>query len=124
MSTPTRWQEFPQAPSPGAFLCALDELADGQARMLTLGEGEKPFRLLILRSGEQLYGYVNACAHFGVPLAARQEQLLYKPHETLTCNVHYARFRWQDGYCYHGDCEGDSLVPVPLTVKDGAILIA
>jgi len=47
-------------------------------------------------------------------LAARQEQLIFKPHASITCNVHYARYRWADGVCEWGECEGESLLPVPL----------
>ena len=69
--------------------------------------------------------YVNRCAHFGVPLAARQEQLIFKPHTSITCNVHYARYRWADGVCESGECEGESLIAVPLDVRaDGTIHIA
>ena len=84
----------------------------------------KPFRLLVLRSGETVLGYVNRCAHFGVPLAATQEQLIFKPHVSISCNVHYARYRWQDGICDFGDCEGESLLAVPIKIRDGKIVIA
>lgn len=124
MGEASTWDQFPNAPARGAALCPAEQVADGQALMLALGESEKPFRLILARSGERLFAYVNACAHFGVPLAARQEQLRFGPHEYLMCNVHYARFRWQDGYCYRGDCEGDSLVPVPVVERDGLVHIA
>lgn len=79
------------------------------------------FRLLVLRSGDQCYGYENYCPHFGVPLAERDEQLILSPHKSISCNTHYARFRWHDGFCEFGDCEGESLVPVPLTLQGGLL---
>jgi nitrite reductase/ring-hydroxylating ferredoxin subunit len=104
-----------------------DALADGQATLLALDTGggaEQPFRLLLLRSGLAVHAFVNRCAHFGVPLAARQEHLIQTPLVSLTCNVHYARYRWADGVCEWGDCEGESLIPVPLDVdRDGTIRI-
>ena len=88
-------------------------------------DGPHPFRVLLLRSGEEVKAYVNRCAHFGVPLAARQEQLLFKPHVSITCNVHYARYRWADGVCESGDCEGESLIAIPVVVDaQGHIRIA
>jgi nitrite reductase/ring-hydroxylating ferredoxin subunit len=128
---PKYWSQLPHAPAAGVLVCALNDLADGGVAMFEFGprfgSGEapdKPFRLLVLRSGESVLGYVNRCAHFGVPLAANVEQLIYKPHISISCNVHYARYRWQDGVCEFGDCEGESLLAVPLGVRDGNVEIA
>lgn len=120
MSTPAEprhWHELPRAPAPGTELCSVHSLTDGEPMMLELDTGggpAKPFRLLLLRSGPQVTAFVNRCAHFGVPLAAKQAQLIFKPHTSITCNVHYARYRWADGVCESGECEGESLMPVPL----------
>ncbi|MBL8509784.1 Rieske (2Fe-2S) protein [Chitinimonas sp. JJ19] len=120
---PQHWTQVPHAPSPGAPVCALADLVDGVATMRTLGVAAMPFHLLLLRSGEVVYGYVNRCAHFGVPLAKQQEQLIFKPHESVSCNVHYARYRWQDGVCVAGECTGAALLAVPLCVQDGVVLV-
>ena len=115
--TPPHWTTLPHAPAPGTRLATLADLPDGQPTMLALDTGGgpgQPFRLLLLRSGAQVTAFVNRCAHFGVPLAEKQSQLIFKPHATITCNVHYARYRWLDGVCDAGDCAGESLMPVPL----------
>lgn len=75
---------------------------------------ERPFSVLLLVHEGGLRAYVNRCAHFGVPLAARVEQLIHDPGVSVTCNVHYARFRWNDGVCDRGDCEGDRLISIAL----------
>lgn len=131
MSTPTQprhWHELPHAPAPGTPLCSMHSLTDGHATLLELDTGGgpiQPFRLILLRSGAQVTAFVNRCAHFGVPLAAKQAQLIFKPHASITCNVHYARYRWADGVCEAGDCEGESLMPVPLEqLADGQLQIA
>jgi nitrite reductase/ring-hydroxylating ferredoxin subunit len=124
------WHTLPHAPAPGTLLGLRDALVDGQALMHQVFAAsdpaqQHPFRILLLRSGKEVKAYVNRCAHFGVPLAARQDQLQFQPHTSLTCNVHYARFRWSDGVCDRGDCEGDSLIAIPVDVDaDGAIRIA
>ena len=98
--------------------------------MLALDPGtdstsQTPFRMLLLRKGSEVHAFVNRCPHFGVPLAARQEQLLQQPLASLTCNVHYARFRWSDGLCESGECVGESLIPVALVVSaSGQVCIA
>lgn len=117
------WQRLPHAPRPGDRLCALADVADGGVLMLTRGDGDTPFRLLVLRSGDRVYGYLNRCAHFGVPLADTPEHLIFKAHETISCNVHYARYEWRDGRCLAGECAGERLVALPLRVSDGEIYI-
>lgn len=87
-------------------------------------EAGSDFKLLVLRSGLQVHAFANRCAHFGVPLAAKPEQLISTPLKSLTCNVHYARYRWADGSCEAGECDGESLVAVPLFVRaDGMVCI-
>lgn len=115
--TPQHWFELPHAPAPGTPLCTWQGLTDGQPTLMELDTGggpTKPFRLMLLRNGTQVTAFVNRCPHFGVPLAAKQAQLIFKPQISITCNVHYARFRWSDGLCEAGDCEGESLMAVPL----------
>jgi nitrite reductase/ring-hydroxylating ferredoxin subunit len=118
------WHELPHAPAASSRLADLTELPDGGAHFLGFGPDAAPFRLVLLRSGEKVYGYVNRCAHFGVPLTAKKEHLILKPHESISCNVHYARFRWQDGFCVSGDCAGESLIAVPVVVRDGVVYVA
>ena len=117
---PSQWHEVPQAPGIGTVLGQLGALSDGHASMHVLDNtatpNDKPFRYLLLRSGTVVKAYVNRCAHFGVPLAARQDLLIFKPHVSVSCNVHYARYRWADGVCESGDCAGEALLPIPLDV--------
>ena len=76
--------------------------------------------------GAQEFAVISVQDHGpGVPLAERQDLLIFQPHTSVTCNVHYARYRWDDGVCIAGDCEGESLLPIPVTVDDaGRICIA
>lgn len=105
-------------------MAAWSELADGGAVFWSHGEGNSAFRLLVLRSGDEVFGYVNRCAHFGVPLAGKIEQLIHVPHQSFSCNVHYARYGWRDGRCVSGECDGEGLLPVPLEVSAGMVRIS
>lgn len=118
----TAWCDLPGAPASGSPVCALADLPDGGGRMLRLGPAAFP--LLVLRDGERCLGYVNRCPHFGVPLAQRDDQLILEPRRWVKCNTHYARFRWEDGYCDSGDCAGESLLAVPLMVTAGEVRLA
>lgn len=108
------WRTLPNAPARGDRLCAFTDLKDGEAKMLNLGEGKAAFPVLLARSGEVVFAYLNRCAHFGVPLAQQAHHLLYTPHQHIECNVHYARYNWQDGRCVSGECAGESLQPIPV----------
>ena len=127
-NSPQHWFDLPRAPLPGTALGSVHALPDSQATLFALdtGGGEaQPFRLLLLRDGEQVRAFVNRCPHFGVPLAAKQSLLISKPGTSITCNVHYARFRWSDGVCESGECVGEGLITVPLTISaDGQLTIA
>lgn len=129
-STTLHWQQLPHAPAPGTVLGHSDTLEDGQVRMHTLfanpdANPPQPFAVLLLKSGARITAFANRCAHFGVPLAAKQQQLIFQPHTSITCNVHYARYRWSDGVCDQGDCVGESLIPIPVAVDgDGTLRIA
>ena len=120
---PLTWHSLPHVPPVGTLVGTVDTLVDGQAILRLLPAGAdtaqaKPFGIVLLRSANKVTAFVNRCAHFGVPLASRQEQLIFKPHQSLSCNVHYARYRWSDGVCEYGDCEGESLIAVPLRVSE------
>jgi nitrite reductase/ring-hydroxylating ferredoxin subunit len=111
-------------PTSGFEICALEGIPDGRGRVFQLPTEQNNLCLLVLRSGDHCFGYINRCPHFGVPLAACDSHLLYEPNRWVKCNVHYARFRWQDGFCEAGECAGESLQRVPLEVKNGKILLA
>ena len=123
-ATPTAtvaWHTLPNAPAPGTALLPRDALQDGQVLLYQAfatsdTQQQAPFALLLLRSADAVTAFVNRCAHFGVPLAAKQQHLMFQPHTSITCNVHYARYRWSDGVCDRGDCEGEALIAVPLQI--------
>jgi nitrite reductase/ring-hydroxylating ferredoxin subunit len=122
--TPGGWRDLPGAPPPGTTLAQLEEVADGGALLLELGQEGAPFRIILLRSGGEVFAYVNRCAHFGVPLATRVEHLGLAAHQTIRCSVHYARYRWRDGFCEFGDCLGESLLAIPVVVREGVVIVA
>lgn len=106
------------------MLARVDDIPDGGACILSLESGSPPFGVILLRSGDTVCAYVNKCAHFGVPLASKVEHLYVKPHASFSCNVHYARYRWVDGMCEKGECEGEFLLRIPIVVVKGNVLVA
>ncbi|WP_428827037.1 Rieske (2Fe-2S) protein [Azonexus sp. IMCC34842] len=127
------WFELPNAPATGTRLCALDDVPEVGVKMLVIeAESDKegdarqaPFRLVILRSASGIKAYVNRCAHFGVPLSEKPEHLIFTPEVSISCNVHYARYRWSDGHCLEGECKGEALIAVPVAIDAaGQIIVA
>jgi len=110
-------------PTSDLKVCALGEIPNGGGRIFQLPTYQGTLSLLVLRSGDCCYGYINRCPHLGMPLAECDSQLICEPNRWVKCNVHYAKFRWQDGFCEAGDCEGESLQSVPLEVKSGQISV-
>lgn len=125
MTDPVHWHELPNAPSAGTTLGQRDALVSGEALLQTLSGGdglERPFRYLLLRTGDDIKAFVNRCAHFGVPLAERQEHLHFVPNVSLTCNVHYAKYHWTDGACLSGECDGSPLLQIPVEVDAHGVI--
>lgn len=118
------WSDLPGAPAPGCRLAGLQDIPDGGALLKNLGAGAQTFRIILLRSGESVFAYVNRCAHFGVPLAEAEHHLGIHPHRSIRCSVHHARYRWADGYCEWGDCEGESLWAIPVILSGDNVLIS
>jgi nitrite reductase/ring-hydroxylating ferredoxin subunit len=102
---------------------SLEAVSDGGAYLGVVNIGEQIFRFILLRSGSEVFCYANRCAHFGVPLSNSVERLGVKPHMSIQCEIHYARYRWRDGYCEYGDCMGESLIVVPVEIVDGKVVI-
>ena len=101
-------------------LCRLDELTDPGSRgvLLPVSAGVD-LACLVVRRGDQVYAYRNACPHTGAPLEWRQHQFLDADGRFVQCALHGALFTLDDGRCVHGPCVGDQLQPVPVTVRDG-----
>ena len=104
-------------------LCRLSELAEG-ARGFTLGEGEWPLRMFVVRTGETVRGYVNCCPHAGHALDLMPQRFLTADGSLILCSSHGALFEKSTGYCVAGPCAGRALTPVPLQVTCGFVLLA
>ena len=125
-------QGQPRELGAGAVLCALEDIPDGGARLVSCPGGKatesspgSDTGIVLLRSGRNVFAYWNRCAHFGVPLAKKSQHLIAVPNVSISCNVHYSSYGWQDGRCLTGECKGESLVAVPVAVTiDGKIRLS
>ncbi|MDH4869747.1 Rieske (2Fe-2S) protein [Pseudomonas sp. BN515] len=104
-------------------LCALDAIADGGALALDAELEGKALPLVLVRRGEEVWGYRNRCPHFSVPLDFRPGEFCTYRSQVLMCAHHSALFRFEDGHCIEGPCEGSRLEPVPVRVVEGRVVV-
>jgi nitrite reductase/ring-hydroxylating ferredoxin subunit len=105
-------------------LCALDDLAEHPCRGFRVGEGAWPLSGFLVRKGDRIRGYLNRCPHAGHPLNLKPDDFLTPDRSLIVCCSHGALFDLDSGYCIDGPCAGESLVPVPVEVVDGWVLLA
>lgn len=104
-------------------LCRLDEIADGDGRGFALGSGPRLRRIIVVRRGDRVHAYLNACPHAGTTLDWVPDQFFNHDRTMLVCYTHHAYFRVEDGYCVSGPCTGDELTALPAEVRDGEIVL-
>ena len=107
-------------PAPGVALCRLDELAEARARSFDFHDFKA---FLVLKDGA-VRGYRDACPHAGWPLALSDAARVTRDGAYLLCTGHGALFRFDDGVCVAGPCEGRGLQPWPVAVQDGVVVTA
>jgi len=114
----------PARPAPGLRLCGLADLADPGAKGFRFRDDAALFAGFVVRKGELVAGYVDACPHASWPLAALDDRFLTRDGERILCSGHGALFRLDDGLCLAGPCLGERLAPWPVVVRAGEVFTA
>jgi len=109
-------------------ICAMSDIPSQRARgfqLLIVGDdgAPRPWPIIIVRWGRQIFGYVNKCPHDGVNLDWETNQFLDPNGVRLMCGKHGALFELGTGICVDGPCKGKGLTPIALTVLDNEICI-
>lgn len=118
------WRRHPHAPAPGTTLGRLGEIEDPGVRVLTFGTGRRVFSMLVVRRGQAVSAFLDACPHVWLPLSWRGGSLLSADGQRLVCSNHFAEFDAGDGSPVSGpvDCALDR---IPVTVDDdGTIMMS
>jgi nitrite reductase/ring-hydroxylating ferredoxin subunit len=107
-------------------LCLLEEIPDGTGRGFTLKSGAlgKPeaVDILVVRTGNRVFGYVNSCPHARAPLDWTPDRFMSRDGRHIQCATHGALFDIETGRCISGPCVGKHLTPVELIVTgDGRV---
>ena len=81
-----------------------------------------PRAIFVVRKGQSVRGYVNACPHQGTPLDWRPQGFMSEDGRHIQCTTHGALFEIENGRCIAGPCAGDGLTAVALTVDDDGVV--
>ncbi len=109
-------------------ICSMAEIPSQRAKGFQLervdSDGtKKPFNIVVVRWGRQVFGYVNRCPHDGVNLDWERQQFLDPNGIRLMCGKHGALFELGTGMCVEGPCRGRALQPVQLAILDNDICV-
>jgi len=122
-STEAVWRTRAFAPAVGERLGPLDAVADGGAKEYVFGVGLNRFRMFVVRKGQRVFGYLNICPHYSLPLNHREDEFLTRDGDRIMCRQHLALFAIEDGRGLEGACDGRALDIIPVTVRDGELFI-
>ncbi len=106
---------------PGSRLCAIDDIPDPGSRAWVVQAADGPAGIVVVRHGGLVRAWRNRCPHTGAPLDWLPGQVLDPGGTYIQCALHGALFRIADGLCLRGPCVGESLSPVSVAVRDGAV---
>lgn len=109
-------------------ICGMSDIPSRKARgfqlMLVEDDGtRRPWHIVVVRWGRQVFGYVNKCPHDSVSLDWERNQFLDPNGLRLMCGKHGALFELGTGLCVDGPCKGRRLSPVTLTILDDDICV-
>jgi len=114
------WTDYRTAPPAGTFVCDADVIATVHTVVVTSERGSFP--MILLRDGDDLRAYVNACPHQYLPLDYRGTNLLSADGTKLLCTAHGASFDKRTGEVIQGaDC---GLDVVPIAIRGRDVIIA
>lgn len=110
-------------------ICSMNDIPSQKARgfhLMRVDESgaKRPWPVVVVRWGKQVFGYVNKCPHDGVNLDWERNTFLDPNYGIrLMCGKHGALFDLGTGMCVEGPCKGRGLQPVALSVLDGDICV-
>lgn len=109
-------------------ICSINDIPSRRAMgfnlMIVDEDGTKrPWPIVVVRWGKQVFGYVNQCPHDKVNLDWERNQFLDPNGLRILCGKHGSLFEIGTGTCVDGPCKGESLTPVALALLDDDICV-
>ena len=114
------WKSYPGAPLEGAPVCSLGTLKEGEATCIEV-DG---FPLVLLRRGDRVRAFVNACPHQYLPLNHKSDRLLSTDGAIIRCSNHSAGFSSGTGEGVEGLGLGACLDAVPVRLSRDQVVVS
>ncbi|MCZ6503447.1 MAG: Rieske 2Fe-2S domain-containing protein [Gammaproteobacteria bacterium] len=107
-----------------SLLCGSIDLEErGRAVSFRVQKEQRIYPAFVVRADGVARGYLNACAHVGLPLDGRRGQFWYLDGTYLGCVQHGAIYEPNTGLCVRGPCEGLSLIALNVVERDDNIYL-
>jgi nitrite reductase/ring-hydroxylating ferredoxin subunit len=104
-------------------ICHLADIADPGSRAFSVGSGDWPLRGFLVRSGREVFAYVNRCPHAGHPLNWQSDDFLTQGKTLIMCRSHGAMFEMNTGRCVAGPCSGKALRALRAHVENERVIL-
>lgn len=109
---------------PDAPLGAVKDIPDGGSEGFYTETSDGRLLYMVVRRGDEVFVYMNACPHTGMPLDFQPGRFLTADGDLIQCSTHGAKFRIEDGVCVSGPCIGDHLTSVKTEIRGGKIYLS
>jgi nitrite reductase/ring-hydroxylating ferredoxin subunit len=113
-----------QSFNPGDRIADPEELSPGQTKLLKVCLGGRDREAILLKTEEGYLSYLNRCRHLAVPLDWGDGEVMDDSGKLFLCRTHGALFRPKDGFCVSGPCQGLSLFPIDIAVREDGIYLS
>jgi nitrite reductase/ring-hydroxylating ferredoxin subunit len=102
----------------------LADITEPGAMEFKVGNGDWPFRGIVVRWQGNVYAYANSCPHLGHPLNIDPERFFTRDKKFLQCSSHGAVFKPDSGECAAGPCAGDFLRRLPARLDENVVYVS
>lgn len=98
-----------------------DELAPGRTKKFVFTIDGCDIEAFVLNHRGRLHAYINRCRHVPMGLDWVENQFFTEDAQYVLCATHGACYLPDTGECVDGPPLGQSLVRVPLEIRDGKV---
>lgn len=102
-------------------IAAVTELAEGQSVKFRFQRDGICYEGFVANFRGNLVAYENRCRHLPLTLDYDDNRFFATDGKHFVCQNHGALYEPMTGFCERGPCEGASLKPLKIEVKDGAV---
>jgi len=104
-------------------LAPLADIPEDDARGVSIQDGARVRKFIILRWQGETIVYRNRCPHAGTPLDWIPDRFFDRDKTYLFCASHGASFEPDTGLCVEGPCFGDVLERCEFTILNGMVTL-